>query len=50
MDGNYWLRSVKELKELTNTKTKPQDILDRRIKKNIFALSRANRRWLEENW
>jgi len=50
MDGNYWLRSAKELKELTNIKSKPQDISDRRIKKNIFALSRANRRWLEEHW
>jgi len=51
MDGNYWLGSDYDFYEMVrpNGGAVPQinQIIESRIKKNIFALSRKNRQWLE---
>lgn len=52
MDGNWWTKSEEEFYELTHkfedgVPHQVQYIEANRVKKNIFALSRANRRWLE---
>jgi hypothetical protein len=47
MDGNYWMGSDMEFYEFTGGKMPVEQIAENRIKKNIFALSRKNRQWLE---
>lgn len=49
MDGNWWMASEDEYRALAGSDTTPQQVAENRVKKNIFALSRANRRWIEEN-
>jgi hypothetical protein len=49
MDGNWWMASEDEYRALVGSDTTPQQVAENRVKKNIFALSRANRRWIEEN-
>ena len=47
MDGNYWMGSDMEFYEFTAGKMPANQIVENRVKKNIFALSRVNRQWLE---
>jgi lysozyme len=51
MDGNYWLGSEAEfyglLADKDNIPYAVEQIENDRVRKNIFALSRANRKWLE---
>jgi len=52
MDGNYWMGTEAEFYSMIdkNDGTVPyqvEQIAENRIKKNIFALSRKNRQWLE---
>jgi GH25 family lysozyme M1 (1,4-beta-N-acetylmuramidase) len=52
MDGNYWMGTESEFYAMIdkNDGTIPyqvEQIANNRIKKNIFALSRKNRQWLE---
>jgi len=49
MDGNYWMKSMVELQELIGKPTPPSGILDIRIKKGIYPLSKANREWLDRH-
>lgn len=49
MDGNWWMGTEEELRQFTNTEITIKKIEENRIKKNIWSLSRANRRWIEEN-
>jgi GH25 family lysozyme M1 (1,4-beta-N-acetylmuramidase) len=46
MDGNYWLGTKEELFDLTNKKIDIKEI--KKIKRNVFALPRANRRLWEQ--
>jgi lysozyme len=49
MDGNYWMGSEEEFRDFVNKDITIQQIEENRIKKKIFALSRANRNWIEKN-
>jgi hypothetical protein len=51
MDGNYWLGNEPEFYELLADKDiipfAIEQVAENRIKRNIFAMSRKNRQWLE---
>lgn len=51
MDGNYWLGEESDFYELLSDKDvipyAVEQIENDRVRKNIFALSKANRKWLE---
>lgn len=49
LDMNYWLAGEETFREYTQTAITPERVAENRIKKNIFALSRANRDWIEKN-
>lgn len=49
LDMNYWLAGEEAFREYAQTTTTPETVAENRIRKNIFALSRANRNWIEKN-
>ena len=49
MDGNWWMGTDEQFREFTQTAATPEHIAENRVQRSIWALSRANRRWIEEN-
>jgi lysozyme len=47
IDLNYWLGTEEELRELTEKEITIVQIAENRIKNKIFAISKINRQWLE---
>lgn len=47
VDLNYWLGTEEEFRKFTKKEITIQQIEENRIKNKFFALSRANRQWLE---
>ncbi len=47
VDMNYWLKTEEELRKITQKEIMVEQITENHIKNRVFALSRENRKWLE---